>query len=310
MKFAILHFALLAILLIPFPAFSQTSRSVAVTFDDLPATGGASNLERLEEINRLILGTLKREKIPAAGFVVESRLYYPGEIDERTAILKRWLDDGHILGNHTFSHIAINSNSFEDYTEDLIRGETITRMLLRERGKELKYYRHTQLRTGPTDEYRERLAKFLKERGYTVAPVTIDNNEYIFAAVYKDARERGDRAQMKRIADSYVAYMEEIFGHFEKLSRDFLGREIPQVLLLHANEINADHFGALAAMIKARGYRFITLDEALKDEAYRRPDVTSRRGLSWLHRWMIAEGKEIREEPGVPSWISELFATR
>lgn len=60
--------------------------------------------------------------------------------------------------------------------------------------------------------------------------------------------------------------------------------------------------------MKKRGYKFITLEEALKDEAYRLPEAQSRRGLSWLHRWMLAKGLKLNEEPGVPKFIAQAFA--
>ncbi|MEZ5344436.1 MAG: polysaccharide deacetylase family protein [Pyrinomonadaceae bacterium] len=294
------------LLLCSFVSFSQT-RQVAVTFDDLPATLRNENYRSFEYVTKELLAKLKSEKIPAIGFVNERKLFAYGEIDKRTELLKMWLDNGHELGNHTFSHIAINSNSFEDYTADLLRGETVTRMLLKEQGKRLKFYRHTQLRTGPTEEYRLRLKKFLDEHGYTVAPVTIDNNDYIYSAVYSAAKLENDRELQTKIVDSYIEYMESVFAHFEKLSRDFLGREVSQTLLLHANEINADHFDKLARMMRDRGYEFITLDEALKDDAYQMTEVQSTRGLSWIHRWMLAKGLKIKEEPVQPAFIDELF---
>ncbi|MGE3465966.1 MAG: polysaccharide deacetylase, partial [Pyrinomonadaceae bacterium] len=160
---------------------------------------------------------------------------------------------------------------------------------------------------GPTEEFRLKLAAFLSDRGYTVAPVTIDNNDYIYTIVYARAKSSGDTALQTRIVNSYVEYMESVFEHFENLSREFLGREVRQTLLLHANEINADHFDNLAAMMKRRGYKFITLDEALKDEAYRLPEAQSRRGLSWIHRWMLAKGRKMKEEPLQPAWVDRLF---
>jgi peptidoglycan/xylan/chitin deacetylase (PgdA/CDA1 family) len=281
------------------------TREVAVTFDDLPATQQADDFAYQKYVTEKLLEKLRAEKIPAIGFVNEIRIIRYGEIDRRAELLKKWLDDGHELGNHTFSHIAINSNSFEDYTADLIRGETITRMLLEEKGKRLRYYRHTQLRTGPTEEYRQKLAAFLKNRGYTVAPVTIDNNDYLFAAAYSAAKAKGNTQLQEKIVAAYLEYMESVSGHFEKLSQEFLGREVKQTLLLHANELNADHFDKLAARLRKRGYKFITLDEALKDEAYKLPEVQSMRGISWLHRWMLAKGLPMQEEPSEPAWIRQ-----
>ncbi len=285
-------------------------REVAVTFDDLPGTRQPENLDHQKYVTENLLAKIKAAGVPTIGFVNEHRIIRYGEVDQRIELLKKWLDDGHELGNHTFSHIAINTNTFEDYTRDLIRGEPVTRMLLEQKGKKLRFYRHTQLRTGPTDEYRLRLAEFLKKRGYTVAPVTIDNNEYIYTIVYSRAKRKGDKALQDRIVKSYVEYMEKIFEHFENLSREFLGREVKQTLLLHANEINADHFDKIAVLMKTRGYKFIALEDALKDPAYQLTEVTSLRGLSWLHRWMLAKGLKMKEEPQQPKWIDDLFAQR
>ncbi len=288
----------------------RPTRRVTVTFDDLPATGPASTLKRVSGINRKLLEVLRKQEIPATGFVNESKLMVEGEVEARTALLDEWLEDGHMLGNHTYSHIGIDGSTFEQYRDDLILGEKITKKLLESRGMKLTYFRHPQLRTGPTKEYAMRLSELLSSRGYTVAPVTIDNNEYIFAAIYADALRREDRSEMKRISEAYVEYMAAVFSHFEALSRGFLGYELPQILLLHANELNADHFDDLVTMIRRRGYKFVTLAEALKDKAYGRPEATSRRGLSWIHRWMLAEGCEIREEPDVPSWVQQEFSNR
>lgn len=284
--------------------FAQTKqREIAVTFDDLPATHGDYTKHKYVTDN--LLAKLKAEKVPTIGFVNESKLFVDSETDKRAALLKQWLDDGHELGNHTFSHISIDQATFEDYTKDLIRGEIVTKKLLAEKGMTLRYYRHTQLRTGPTEEYRQNLSDFLLKRGYAVAPVTIDNNDYLFATAYQRAKVKGDNVLQEKIVTTYIEYMEKVFEHFENLSQEFLGREVKQTLLLHANEINADHFDKLAAMIKKRGYKFITLEEALKDKAYKLPEAQSRRGLSWLHRWMLAKGLPMKEEPLQPDWISQ-----
>lgn len=283
-------------------------REVAVTFDDLPASYG--DLEGMSYVTGRLLQSIKANNVPAVGFVNESKLYRRGEIDARVALLQMWLDAGLELGNHTFSHIYIDEVPLERYQDEVIRGETVTRRLLREKGMNLRYFRHTQLRTGPTLEYKRGLEQFLASRGYTIAPVTIDNQEFIFAAVYSDAKASGDREAMRRIAESYIPYMESVFDFFERLSVDFLGREVKQVLLLHANELNADHFDELVRMMRRRGYSFITLEQALTDEAYRLPDAQTTRGLSWLHRWMSAKGMQMRPEPSEPQFITQMFNER
>jgi peptidoglycan/xylan/chitin deacetylase (PgdA/CDA1 family) len=289
------------------PPGKKPGREVAVTFDDLPATQGDA---RVAEINRKLVESITRHKVPAIGFVNESRLSVPGEPDAHIAhisLLRLWVDAGLELGNHTFSHIQIDSNSLAAYQEDVIRGETVTKRLLQEKGMKLRYFRHTQLRTGPTPEYERELNRFLARRGYTVAPVTLDSQEWVYAAAYAAARRHGDRENEERIAREYLKFMAEIFAFFEQLSTDFLGYEVKQTLLLHANELNADHFDALAEMMKKRGYRFISLEEALKDPAYRLPTAHTRQGLSWLHRWRLAKGLKLSSEPREPEWLNKLI---
>ena len=288
---------------------SPPRREIAVTFDDLPAM--PSGIDQMEGITRRLLASIKRNNVPAIGFVNEHRLYQNGVLDERAvALLRQWLDAGLELGNHTYSHIGIDRASLDEYKADVIRGEAVTRRLLAEKSRPLRYFRHTQLRTGPTLEYKQGLSRFLSERGYTVAPVTIDNNDYIFADVYTNAKRRGDKATMKRVADEYIPYLERVFDHFEKLSAEFLGYEVKQTLLLHANELNADYFDQLCQMMRRRGYAFITLEEALKDKAYSLPDAQANKGLSWLHRWMMAKGLPVKMEPLEPDFVSKLFQTR
>ena len=90
-------------------------------------------------------------------------------------------------------------------------------------------------------------------------------------------------------------------------ARSRVGYEVKQALLLHANEINADYFDQLVRMMKRRGYKFITLEQALRDKAYRLPDAQSSEGISWLHRWALAKGMKLREEPREPGFITALF---
>jgi len=284
---------------------AQVKRQVAVTFDDLPASQG--DLEDMRRITSAILASLKRNGVPVVAFVNERKLYRRGEVDERINLLRAWLDAGEELGNHTFSHINLQRAPLLDYEEDIVRGETVTRMLLEERGMKLRYFRHPFLFTGATPEYKRGLAEFLNGRGYTVAPVTVDNNDYIFAKVYYDAKKRGDAATAKRVADAYVPYMESVFEHFEKLSAETFGREVKQTLLLHAHEINADRFDELAAMLRRRGYAFVTLEEALKDPAYGEPDALYKNGVSWLHRWRTHKGLPMKSEPEVPKFVDELY---
>jgi hypothetical protein len=134
--------------------------------------------------------------------------------------------------------------------------------------------------------------------------VTIDNDEWIYAAVYADALRRDDHDAAARVGDDYLRYMESVFAFVEDVSRRLVGREIRQVLLLHANTLNADYFDRLALAMKARGYTFTTLDAALEDPAYGLPDsYVGRWGISWLHHWELTAGRKRSPAPDPPEWI-------
>jgi hypothetical protein len=139
-----------------------------------------------------------------------------------------------------------------------------------------------------------------------VAPVTIDNDEYLYARAYERALAEGDAELVVRIGAAYVSYMETVFEFYERLSLTVLEREPAQILLLHANTLNGDLLGTLATRLELRGYRFVSLEEALADPAYRSADeYVGRRGLSWLQRWAITMGREPGEQPGAAGWVRE-----
>lgn len=85
---------------------------------------------------------------------------------------------------------------------------------------------------------------------------------------------------------------------------------MPQVLLIHTMAINADHLDVLLGRLVARGYRFITLEAAMRDPAYATPDVfVGTHGPSWLFRWSrtIAPASNFSGDPEAPAWVMTLF---
>jgi peptidoglycan/xylan/chitin deacetylase (PgdA/CDA1 family) len=250
--------------------------------------------------------------VPVVGFVNEGKLFLegegPAEVAARTSVLRMWTDAGFELGNHTYSHQSLNNRPLEEFEADVVRGEPVTRALLAEKGRTLRYFRHPFLHVGLDLDKRRAFEAFLAGRGYTVAPVTIDNDDYVYAFAYADARRRGDDVLAARLGADYLRYMETVFAFVEDVSRRLLGREVRQVLLVHANALNAELFGRLAEMMTARGYRFITLDRALADAAYRRADdYVGAWGISWLHHWELTAGRPRSPSPDPPDWVTKAY---
>ena len=283
-------------------------REVAITFDDLPAAA-AYDLETTRTLNRKLLAVISANKIPAVGFVTASRIYVGDQQSARLAIVSEWLDLGVELGNHTFAHNDFHKTSLTAFKDDVIRGESVVQTLLKARGQKLKYFRYPYLHTGRTRAVKDAAQQFLAERGYTIAPVTHDNQEWIFSIVYDRAWKRGDAGAVKLIAGSYVEYMKALFQYYEELSKKLFGYEIRQVLLLHDNRLNSDVFEELVRMMQARGYKFVSLERALQDQAYASSDTyVGAKGPSWLQRWAITRGVAYPNEPQVPEQIQRMFA--
>lgn len=280
---------------------------MAITIDDLPRGGDSSEHRDLASVRAMteqLLRPFREEGIEVIGFVNEGRQvdFAPEGLRE---VLEIWLDAGADLGNHSYSHIDINRVPLADFTADITRGEPILRAALAARDRTLEYFRHPFLHTGPTREIKAGLQAFLDREGYRATPVTLDNADYMFAALYMRPEYR------ERVRREYVPYMESIVAFFEARAVEVVGREIPQILLLHANQLNADLMPELLAMFRRRGYDFVSLDEALADEAYALPDeYVGPGGFSWIHRWSMTKGLAPKGEPEPPDWVREGFERR
>jgi peptidoglycan/xylan/chitin deacetylase (PgdA/CDA1 family) len=298
----------IALLLFQIAANAQSKqRFIAVTIDDLPVVSTRGDIETRRRITKNLLKHVTRAKVPAIGFVNEGKLYKDGQRDNaQVDLLRQWINAGLELGNHTYSHLSLHSNPLEKYEDAILRGEVVTKELLQAKGKPIRYFRHPFLFTGLDLETKQKLSEFLQAHNYIIAPVTIDNGDWIFARAYDNAFDKGDKDLLKRVGAAYVPYLESKMDYWERQSVKLFNREIKQILLLHANFINSDYFDDIARMLKKRSYKFITLDEALKDEAYQLPDTYTRRaGISWLHRWALAKGREnvLLDEPRVPDFV-------
>lgn len=294
----------------------EPDRRIAITIDDLPW----ARLDRivpadLQARHEQLMASLKTADVPVVGFVNESKLEVDGKVaPARVDMLRDWLDAGYELGNHTYGHADLHAVGMEAYQADILRGERELRPLLAERGMSLRWFRHPYLRAGRTPEDKAALTTFLAKHGYRIAPVTVDNGEWVWAFAYANVLNQhagpAREAALTRLRRGYVPYMLNKVDYFEAQSQKLLGYALPQVWLLHANELNAASFVDLIEGLRRRGYRAITLEEALKDPAYARTDgYTGRYGPSWLHRWAMAEQKSkdfYAGEPVVPRWVLDI----
>jgi peptidoglycan-N-acetylglucosamine deacetylase len=287
---------------------------VAITVDDLPGALPGDDfaygeLKELQKINRGVPAALKAHHAWAIGFVNERKLQVQGERDARTELLQMWLEAGLQLGNHNFAHDDFSNTALQKYEDDLIRGEVVTEALLKAAGQSEKYFRHPYLNTGMTMEAKAAFDAFLKERGYTIAPVTIEDADYVFNDALAHALEKRDKKMAARAKKEYLEYVDTVFDYAEKESAEMFGRQIPQILLVHDNALNTECLDALLEKLEKRGYKFVSLDAALADPAYATPDLYVGTGILWMDRWKLALGMklDLSKGPEPPSWSEQIF---
>jgi peptidoglycan/xylan/chitin deacetylase (PgdA/CDA1 family) len=287
-------------------------KQVCFTIDDLPVVsyGITDSVYQKKLFTKLVTG-LKKSKIPAIGFVNEVKLYHQNKLlPYQVQLLEYWVDQGLELGNHTFTHQDYNTSSLANFTQEIKKGEIVTKDILARKGTKERYFRHPYLHMGATQEKADSLNQLLQQLNYTIAPVTLDNEDYLFALAYKRTQDKKDTELMQQIGKDYVAYMEKKLLYFEQQSTRLFGHNIRQILLFHASALNADYLDALAQMFRKNGYQFITLNQALADRAYQTPiSVFGKWGITWIDRWAMSQGKKgdfFKGEPETPTYIQKL----
>jgi peptidoglycan/xylan/chitin deacetylase (PgdA/CDA1 family) len=288
-------------------------KEICITVDDLPyITKVFKDIKSGQYITDKLLSVFEKYKVIALGSVNPGKLFVNDELDSnKINILYQWLDSGMILANHTFAHKNYNKIFYSEFKYDILEGEQYLKDILAKKNQKLKYFRHPHLFRGETKAKADSLQYFLDSLGYTIAPVTIDNSDYIFSWAYEKALFQKNDTLIKKIGKDYIKYMSDVIDYYENQSISLLGYNVKQILLTHANMLNADYMEELLKMYTEKGYSFITIDNALEDNCYHnlKDEFYMKSGISWIHRWAYTMGKRgdfYKGEPEVPEYINEL----
>lgn len=236
---------------------AQATKQMAITVDDLPF-GYAKGLtieQRRDAVAR-VLATLRKYDIKAAMFVVGGSL-----TDQNRDLVDAVAAAGHTIGNHSFSHRDVGTMSVEDYAIDIQEGGEAIKPWL----KGTHYFRYPLLRQGDTVEKRDAILNWLSLRGIRVAPVTIDNDDFVFNQRLVDAKAEGRDLDVRT---EYLEHMLKMTAFYDAKARSLLGRPIKHVLLLHMNYLNALYLDDLLQRFRDQGWSFIPFEEALTDKVY------------------------------------------
>jgi peptidoglycan/xylan/chitin deacetylase (PgdA/CDA1 family) len=247
---------------------------------------------------RSLIDALAAHDVPAIGFANCDRAA------TGAPLMRMWLDAGFELGNHTAAHRDLNDSPLEPWLDDVRTCHDRIRSLT---DSATVWFRFPYLHQGPTAERQAAALALLNDLQSPIAHVTIDNADWILAVAYGNAITEGDSTRAAAIGNAFVEHIVAATRHYRDIARQKAGRDVPHVLLLHANLLVADYIGALIERLQAeQGFRFVSIADAQSDSVYLRPDrYTGPDGLSWLYRmapptpqmktWDDAEAARLRQ---------------
>lgn len=254
----------------------KTKREICITFDELPASKGFRDVDR-EAVNYLILQALKKHKVKATGFVI-------GEwVEDGYDILGQWLNEGHTLGNLTFSNQDFNGLDPKNFINDVRLGNKTLEPMLSGFGQKKRYFRYPYLHYGVDVISRRAVENFLDAGEITVAHASIVVDDYLYNLSLDKMGKIPDSAKYEALLNDYLNHVFDEIERVEHLSKMILRRPCRQILQLRANRINAVFLEEMLTAMEEMGFTFITLNKALGDKVYRMDHAYyDMRGIGYL----------------------------
>ena len=171
-----------------------------------------------------ILNLLNEENVQGAFFILENLIL------KNEDLVKKMIDSGHIVANHTSTHKDVSKISQEEMICEIKNLEELYKSTY---GKEMpKYFRP------PEGKFNEENLRWLSENGYKTV---------MWSFAYADWDNRNQPSNEY----AYKKIIENVHNG--------------EVMLLHPNsKTNADILQRVIKDLKAQGFRFGTLDELCK----------------------------------------------
>jgi peptidoglycan/xylan/chitin deacetylase (PgdA/CDA1 family) len=272
----------------PTSAGPTARTKVALTFDDLPVHGPLPPGTSRSDVARSIVATLKAAKAPPTyGFINAKGIQ---DAPETAEFLDIWRAAGHLLGNHTFSHMDLHKSSVEAFEQDTLANEKTLQASMG--SSDWHWFRYPYLREGDTTSKRHAVAAFLKDHGYRAAEVTLSFDDYAYNDPYARCLAAKDSAGTSWLKESYSSRAAAELSRGREEARRLYGHDIGHVMLLHVGAFQMVMLPRLMELLDQHGFDLVTLPEAQADPAYAEADadVPTPGGATLLQRTRMARG--------------------
>jgi peptidoglycan/xylan/chitin deacetylase (PgdA/CDA1 family) len=258
------------------------AQKVAITFDDLPLNGELPPGVTRADTAKNVLAILKQRRVPLVyGFINSKRL--EGNADGAEA-LKLWAA-AEPVGNHTYSHMDLEQNTAEAFEREIEENEPVLELL--QAKDNWHWLRYPYLHEGDTVEKRRAIRAYLKARGYRIAQVTLDWEDYLWNFAYARCAAKNDTKSIEWLRSSYLNTASEFLDLGREQAKLIYGHDINYVLLLHLGAFSSAILPEALDLLKKKGFKLVTLEEAESDAAYDGdPDVGLHDAGTLLDQWM------------------------
>jgi peptidoglycan/xylan/chitin deacetylase (PgdA/CDA1 family) len=266
--------AVLSLLLVAFAGLGAAQK-LAITIDDLPQNGALPPGVTRVDITRDTLAVLKKRRVPPVyGFINAKKL--EGSVDGAEA-LKLWAA-AEPFGNHTYTHIDLEANTAEAFERDVEQNEPTLELLAKpgsgNSGNDWHWLRYPYLHEGDTVEKRRAVREYLTRRGYKIAQVTLDWEDYMWNSAYARCAAKNDKKSIEWLRTSYLSTASEFLDLGRAQAKLIYGHEINYVLLMHLGAFSSTIMPDALDLLKKKGFKLVTLEEAESDPVYQGdPDI-------------------------------------
>jgi len=255
------------------------AQNIALTFDDGPKTEKDAILSPNER-NSLLLKKLDDAGVKSALFVT-----LHGIPNDGFSLIKEWGEKGHLIGNHSASHLSLSNDSIglDFFEHDLLVCDSVIRVL----PGYSKLFRFPFLKEGNTIEKRDGFRSFMKKIGYKPAPVSVDASDWYYNSRLLARLKKDPKSDVAAYRKAYLNHLWNRANYYDSLSKLTIGHSVNYVLLLHHNTINAMFANDVIAMFNKNGWKVIDAKDAFQDPIYQVEPKILPAGESFI--WSIAK---------------------
>lgn len=269
------------------PVQASHQKLMAITMDDfnLGFDIGLTQVARHQNILNAFDAVVHK----AAGFVtgnfVNSK--WGGEV------VRAWLDNGHVIANHTWTHPHANETKTSDYLSNVTRNEAYLDNI----AGTSNYFRFPFLDDGRDREQQTALFQGLQAMGLRNAPVTMDSVDWYTTSRMEAALQADPDTDLAPYRDYYVNMCVTLSNHWDQVAQALGYTSLPHLTLMHHNVLNGHFLKDVLMALKADGWGFIDAADALEFQDYHPLPSEPTRGRNWLTLKALETGTEIPPYP-------------